>query len=167
LVRRKIDVAFEDLGETRVKNLVDTKRVFRIALPSARTGNVSAADGEPHKGSAPQSDKRKSGNAGERKRPGIAILPFDNLSGDPEQTYFCDGLTHDLTTDLSRFHELFVIAANSAFAYKSLPRRVQEIGSELGVEYLLEGSGSLGARAVTAPLAAFTGELGGSCHGPQ
>ncbi len=73
-------------------------------------------------------------------KPSIAVLPFENLSGDPEQEYFSDGLTEDITAALSRVPKLFVIASNSAFTYKGRPVKVQEVGKELGVEYVLEGS---------------------------
>jgi adenylate cyclase len=73
-------------------------------------------------------------------KPSIVVLPFTNMSGDPEQEYFSDGITEDLTTDLSRLSGLFVIARNSAFTYKSKVVRVQEVSKELGVRYVLEGS---------------------------
>ena len=72
-------------------------------------------------------------------QPSIAILPLGNLSGDPSQEYFCDGLTNDITTDLSKYSNLFVIATNSAFTFKNKPSKVQDIGSTLGVRYVLEG----------------------------
>lgn len=135
LVRRKIDATFEDLGETAVKNLPDPVHVFRVVAGA----EVAAADDVP--GAPPKERGEAIGDrTSRRERPGIVVLPFDNLSDDPEQAYFCDGLTQDITTDLSRFHDLFVIAANSAFAYKGRPRKAQQIASELGVQYLLEGS---------------------------
>jgi TolB-like protein len=73
-------------------------------------------------------------------KPSIAVLPFTNMSGDPEQEYFSDGLTDDLITDLSRISSLFVIARHSTFTYKGKPTKVQEISKELGVRYVLEGS---------------------------
>ena len=73
-------------------------------------------------------------------RPSIAVLPFTNMSGDPEQSYFSDGITEDIITELSRFSELFVIASNSSFQYRGKPRDLREIGHALGVRYLLEGS---------------------------
>jgi TolB-like protein len=72
--------------------------------------------------------------------PGLAVLPFDNLSGDPDQEYFSDGLTEDIITELSRFRELFVIARNSSFSYKGKAVKVQDVGSDLGVGYIVEGS---------------------------
>ncbi len=73
-------------------------------------------------------------------KPSIAVLPFDNLSGDPEQEYFSDGMTDDLITDLSKVSGLFVIARHSVFTYKDKPVKVQEVAAELGVRYILEGS---------------------------
>ena len=73
-------------------------------------------------------------------KPSIAVLPFDNLSGDPEQEYFADGITEDIITALSKFEELFVIARNSVYTYKGRPVRVQQVSEELGVRYVLEGS---------------------------
>lgn len=74
------------------------------------------------------------------EKPSIAILPFDNMSGDPDQDYFSDGLTEEIITGLSKVPSLFVIARNSSFTYKGKPVRVQQIGQELGVRYVLEGS---------------------------
>ena len=73
-------------------------------------------------------------------KPSIAVLPFANLSGDPQQEYFSDGITDDLITDLSRLPGLFVIARSSSFTYKGKPAKLQEVGKELGVKYVLEGS---------------------------
>ena len=73
-------------------------------------------------------------------KPSIAVLPFDNMSGDAEQEYFSDGMTEDLITDLSKISGLFVIARNSSFSYKGKATKVQEIGRELGVRFVLEGS---------------------------
>src|SRR5262249_35808201 len=73
-------------------------------------------------------------------KPSVAVLPFQNMSGDPEQEYFTDGVTEDIITELSRFHSLFVIARNSSFSYKGKPPNIQEVGKELGVRYVLEGS---------------------------
>ncbi len=73
-------------------------------------------------------------------KPSIAVLPFANLSGDPEQEYFSDGITNDIITDLSKFRELFIIASNTVFTYKNKPVKIQDVGRELGVRYVLEGS---------------------------
>jgi adenylate cyclase len=122
-VRDKLEVTLEDLGEKLVKNIPKPVRMFRIDIAApgedARSGEVSP----------PVPSK-----------PSIAVLPFDNMSGDPEQEYFSDGMTEDLITDLSKISGLFVIARNSSFAYKGKPTKVQQIGRELGVRFVLEGS---------------------------
>ncbi len=120
----KIEAAFEDMGEQHLKNVAEPTRVYRIA------GNASIAI-SPYASAAsfPLPDK-----------PSIAALPFTNMSGDPEQEYFSDGITEDIITELSRFSSLFVIARNSSFAYKGQSVDVRQIAKELGVRYLLEGS---------------------------
>jgi adenylate cyclase len=119
-VRDKLEVMLEDLGERSVKNIARPVRVFRI-------GRAEGARPEPMP--LPVPDK-----------PSIAVLPFTNMSGDAEQEYFSDGMTEDLITDLSKVSGLFVIARNSSFAYKGKAIKVQEIGRDLGVRFVLEGS---------------------------
>lgn len=125
-VRQCADFSFDDLGPVALKN-IGLVRVYQAVTGNGRLGKAGRAADT---------------SALPRARPGIGIviLPFDNLSGDPDQEYFCDGLVTDITTDLSRFPDLLVIAANSAFAYRERRRRVQEIAAELDVRYLLEGS---------------------------
>jgi adenylate cyclase len=116
------EIVLEDLGERELKNIARPVQVFRIAAPTQVAGAPpSAAPAVPH-------------------RPSIAVLPFTNMSGDPEQEYFSDGITEDLITDLSKISALFVIARNSSFAYKGRSVKVQEIGRDLGVRFVLEGS---------------------------
>ena len=140
LVRRRVDFTFEDLGEKQVKNLLDPIRVFRVVSTLHQPNAGVDSTDETHNGLTFVPGCRHVERPHGKKRPGIVVLPFENLSGDREQAYFCDGLTHDLTTDLSRFHDLFVVAANSAFVYKGRPMKTQEIASDLGIQYLLEGS---------------------------
>ena len=116
----KSSVAFEDIGERKLKNMAQPVRVFRWA-----EATVAAVRGTP----LPLPDK-----------PSIAVLPFDNLSGQPEDTYFSDGITEDIITGLAHFRSLFVIARNSSFAFRGKPINLAEIGRRLGVSYLLEGS---------------------------
>src|SRR5499433_622484 len=116
------ELALEDLGERELKNIVRPVQVFRIAPPT----HVVAAAQAPAP-AVPQ-------------KPSIAVLPFTNMSGDAEQEYFSDGMTEDLITDLSKVSALFVIARNSSFAYKGRAIKVQEIGRDLGVRFVLEGS---------------------------
>jgi adenylate cyclase len=123
-VRGKIEVEFEDLGEREVKNLAEPLRVYRIAIEGPSLVHSPAAT-RP----LPLPDK-----------PSIAVLPFDNMSGDPEQEYFADGITEDIITDLSKVSGLFVIARNSAFVYKDKAVNVPEVCRELGVRFALEGS---------------------------
>jgi adenylate cyclase len=122
-VRDKLDVVLEDLGERPLKNIPKPMRVFRVggADRPAPSSFGAAAPPLPHK-------------------PSIAVLPFDNMSRDAEQEYFSDGMTEDLITDLSKVSGLLVIARNSSFAYKGKATKVQEIGQELGVRFVLEGS---------------------------
>ena len=123
-VRDKLDLAFDDIGEQRVKNIARPVRVYRVALPDRQrreAGQGSAASALPDK-------------------PSIAVLPFQNMSGDPEQEYFADGMVEEITTALSRIRWLFVIARNSSFTYKGQAVDVKQVGRELGVRYVLEGS---------------------------
>lgn len=124
-VRDKLDVLFDDLGERAVKNIARPLRVFRVA-PAA------VPEATPDK-----ANRRRTGPC---DKPSIAVLPFDNMSSDPEQDFFADGLTEDLITELSRFHDLTVIARNSTFTYKGRAVKAQQVAAELGVRYMVEGS---------------------------
>lgn len=118
---------FDDLGEQSVKNIARPIRVFRIRL----------AEGPA---SLPDATKALATSSIVSKKPSIAVLPFANMSGDPEQEFFADGLTEDIITELSRFHDLLVISRNSTFVYKGKAVKVQDIGREFGVDYVIEGS---------------------------
>jgi adenylate cyclase len=118
-------IAFEDLGEQSVKNIARPLRVFRIRLV------------EPD---APESAKAGAAAPANTRKPSIAVLPLANMSGDPEQEFFADGLTEDIITELSRFHDLLVISRNSTFTYKGKAVKVQDVAREFGVNYVLEGS---------------------------
>lgn len=122
-VRDKLGLGFEDLGERQLKNIARPVRVFRIATPDIglRTQSANPTLAIPDK-------------------PSIAVLPFTNISGDPEQDYFADGMVEDIITALSHFKALFVIARNSSFTYKGRAVDVKLVGRELGVRYVLEGS---------------------------
>jgi adenylate cyclase len=119
-VRDKVDIEFEDVGNQQLKNIARPVRVYRVRLgpPSSEFRPALALP----------------------EKPSIAVLPFVNLSSDPQQEYFSDGITEDIITELSRFSELFVIARNSSFQYKGKSVDVRQIGRELGVRYVLEGS---------------------------
>jgi TolB-like protein/class 3 adenylate cyclase/Tfp pilus assembly protein PilF len=132
-IRDRLAFAFEDMGEQSVKNIARPVRAYRLrpdaisALPgSAALAAPLPAAAVPAEASAP--------------RLSIVVLPFANLSNDPEQQYFADGITEDLTTDLSRIEGSFVISRNTAFTYKDKPVNAKQIGRELGVRYVLEGS---------------------------
>jgi len=120
-VRDRLPFVFEDLGEQQVKNIARPVRVYRVRdASSANNPSVAAL---------PLPD-----------RPSIAVLPFANMSGDPEQEYFADGMVEEIITALSRIRWLFVIARNSSFTYKGQAVDVKQVGRELGVRYVLEGS---------------------------
>lgn len=123
----KVDGEFEDLGEQQFKNIDKPVHVWRWRDRSAVEQGAQAAPAQREALSLPD-------------KPSLAVLPFDNMSGNPEQEYFADGVVEALTAALSRIKSFFVIARNSAFAYKGRPTNVREIGRELGVGYVLEGS---------------------------
>ncbi|MBE9554197.1 MAG: tetratricopeptide repeat protein [Proteobacteria bacterium] len=118
-VKNKVDLGFEDMGEQMVKNIAEPVRAYRVQLP--RPSVIDAPPVLPDK-------------------PSIAVLPFDNMSGDPEQEYLSDGITEDIITALSRLRWFLVIARNSTFVYKGRSVDVKQVGRELGVRYVLEGS---------------------------
>jgi TolB-like protein len=125
-IRGKVDVTFEDLGSQSLKNIAEPMRVWRV--PYGR-----AVPAVPNRW--PVDETLALPN-----KPSIAVLPFTNLSSDPEQEYFADGMVDDIITALSHFKALFVIARNSSFTYKGRAVDVKQIGRELGVRYVLEGS---------------------------
>jgi adenylate cyclase len=129
-VRGKVPVEFADLGEQRLKNIDRPVRIYATKLSGhlGKAAPVVASHLEALK-ALPLPDK-----------PSIAVLPFQNMSGDPEQEYFSDGMVEDIITALSQFKSLFVIARNSSFTYKGKPVDIKQVGRELGVRYLLEGS---------------------------
>ena len=122
-VRDRLHIAFDDLGEQQVKNITRPVRTYRVALGASSRAAVPA--GAP----LPLPDK-----------PSLVVLPFLNMSGDPEQDYFVDGMVEEIITALSRIRWLFVIARNSSFTYKGLAIDVKQVGRELGVRYVLKGS---------------------------
>jgi TolB-like protein/class 3 adenylate cyclase len=130
-VRDRLDIAFDDLGEQQVKNIVRPVRVYRIAVAASSRAQRPVPIPPPPAAAEPPPLPDK---------PSIAVLPFQNLSGDPEQEYFADGMVEEIITALSRIRWLFVIARNSSFVYKGQAADVKRVGRELGVRYLLEGS---------------------------
>ncbi|MDX1374291.1 MAG: adenylate/guanylate cyclase domain-containing protein, partial [Burkholderiales bacterium] len=127
-VRGKVDAGFVDQGEQQVKNIAYPVRAFRVTVagraPSAARPAAPAAEPAPRP----------------PDRPSLAVLPFTNMSGDPEQEYFADGITEDIITDVSKTPGLFVIARNSSFTYKKQNVDVKVVGHKFGVRHVLEGS---------------------------
>ena len=122
-IEGKLGVSVEDRGEQRLKNITKPVRAYALRAGPLKpsTQKLSAPPLLPD-------------------RPSIAVLPFENMSGDPEQEYFADGMVEDIITALSRFKSLFVIARNSSFTYKGKTIDIKRVGRELGVRYVLEGS---------------------------
>jgi adenylate cyclase len=126
-VGERLDVEFADQGEQSVKNLARPIRVYRVVLDQAAR---AAAE--------PEASPREPASITDK--PSIAVLPFANMSGDPEQEYFVDGLTEDIITELSRFRDLLVISRNSVFMHKGRAVKIPDIAAEFGVQYVVEGS---------------------------
>ena len=129
-VRKILPLQFTDLGAQTVKNIEEPIRAYEVKAQGVEASSAleeasSLADGKP----LALPDK-----------PSIAVLPFENMSGDPEQEYFADGMVEDIITALSRFKSLFVIARNSSFTFKGRAVDIKEVGRRLGVRYVLEGS---------------------------
>ncbi len=168
-VKNKLKLGYEYLGEHSVKNIAEPVRVYRVLMEPEAAGKVIGetrclgrisrktvmaeiiglvivAGGLIGWNIYLQQSKKIEPASVEKMayplpdKPSIAVLPFDNMSGDPEQEYFCDGLTEEIITALSKVPKLFVIARNSAFTYKGKPVKVQQVSEELGVRYVLEGS---------------------------
>ncbi|MGX0965362.1 adenylate cyclase [Bradyrhizobium japonicum] len=128
-IRGKVDTAFEDMGPQSLKNIAEPMRAWRLRVNAS--GSVAAAIEPPIESTQALALPDK---------PSIAVLPFENMSGDPEQEYFADGMVEEIITALSRFKWLFVIARNSSFTFKGKAVDVKEVGRRLGVRYVLEGS---------------------------
>src|SRR5438552_4858353 len=123
-VGNRLDLVFEDMGEQTLKNIERPIRVYSVSLSPAARDSKDAAPAQQE----------------QLERPSIAVLPFNNMSGDPEQEYFSDGITEDIITDLSNVSGLFVVDRNTAVTYKGKPVKVQQVGQELAVAFILEGS---------------------------
>jgi len=121
-VANKLKLSFDDLGEQSLKNVAETVRVYRVSAPAGPTGDTVA------------------GKTLGASKPSIAVLPFTNISGDPEQEYFSDGITEDIITDLSQVSALFVVARNTAFAFKGKALDMVQVAQKLNAAFLLEGS---------------------------
>ena len=121
-VKNKVDLEFEYLGDHSAKNITEPLRIYRVKLESDTTFTK-------------QNKKPKLPD-----KPSIAVLPFNNISDDPDQRYFAEGISEDITTELSRFHSLFVISRNTSFTYRGDTVNAQQVGQELGVEFIVKGS---------------------------
>ena len=131
-VRARLDLKVNDLGDKELKNIVEPIRVFSLQVgPSAAT--------KPPATAKPAKEEKPASAFALPDRPSIAVLPFQNMSGDPEQEYFVDGMVEDIITGLSRIKWLFVIARNSSFTYRGKAVDIRQVGRELGVRYVLEG----------------------------
>jgi TolB-like protein/class 3 adenylate cyclase len=128
-IRGKVEVAFEDLGPRNLKNIAEPMRAWRMQL-----------EGEAASSAPPKPSAETVPPLALAEKPSIAVLPFQNMSGDPEQEHFADGMVEDIITGLSRSKALLVIARNSTFTYKGKAIDIKQIGRELGVRYVLEGS---------------------------
>src|SRR6266853_508485 len=128
-VRGKVEIACDDMGQQSLRNIAEPMRAWRVRLTGQAPSAVKSSLAMSQPQVLPPPDK-----------PSIAVLPFQNMSGDPEQEYFADGMAEDIITALSRFKALFVIARNSSFTYKGRAVDVKQVGRELGVRYVLEGS---------------------------
>jgi TolB-like protein/class 3 adenylate cyclase/tetratricopeptide (TPR) repeat protein len=126
-IRGKVEAVFDDMGAQNLKNIAEPMRAWRVRLD----GNAPATT--PAKAEAESSLALS-------EKPSIAVLPFQNMSGDPEQEHFADGMVEDIITGLSRSKALLVIARNSTFTYKGKAVDIKQVGRELGVRYVLEGS---------------------------
>jgi adenylate cyclase len=152
-VAGRLELTFEDMGEQALKNIARPVRAYRVVVAGA-SASARASSGPPRP-----------------EKPSIAVLPFANMSGDPEQEYFADGMVEEIITALSRIRWLFVIARNSSFTYKGQAIDVKQVGRELGVRYVLEGSVRRGGNRVriTAQLidsanGAISGPIGSTAH---
>jgi adenylate cyclase len=141
----RVSIDFVDSGSHEVKNIERPLHIWSWS-PDGTVGTLEAASGAPQP---------------PRNKPSIAVLPFDNMSGDPEQGYFADGITEDIITDLSKVSGLFVIARNSSFAYKGQAPDVRKVSRELGVRYVLEGSVRRAAGRVRINAQMIDGTTGG------
>jgi adenylate cyclase len=144
-VGNRLDLAFEDIGEQQLKNIEFPVRVYNVLLGDSPARPKSAAQDV----------------VAEADKPSIAVLPFNNMSGDPEQEYFSDGISEDIITDLSKISGLFVVGRNTSFGYKGMSPQLQKVASDLGVRFLLEGSVRKAGQRVRVNAQLIDGSNGG------
>lgn len=147
-VKNKTECAFEDMGLQQVKNIENPVHTYRVVLHGSEAGSGSDASAVLV-----------------LSRPALAVFPFSNLTGDPEQEYFADGLTEDIITALSAWRAFPVIARNSSFIYKGKSVKVQQVADELGVRYVLEGSVRKGGNRLRITAQLIDAKNGTSCLG--
>jgi adenylate cyclase len=144
-VGNRLDLMFEDIGEQQLKNIEFPVRVYNVLLGDAPSRSQNAAQAE----------------VADADKPSIAVLPFNNMSGDPEQEYFSDGISEDIITDLSKISGLFVVGRNTSFGYKGMSPQLQKVASDLGVKFLLEGSVRKAGQRVRVNAQLIDGSNGG------
>ena len=144
-VGNKLDLIFEDMGDQDLKNIEFPVRAFNVVLGDSVVRQKGAAEAE----------------ISDADKPSIAVLPFNNMSGDPEQEYFSDGITEDIITDLSKISALFVVGRNTSFTYKGKSVQLQQVAAELGVKFLLEGSVRKAGQRVRVTGQLIDGQTGG------
>ena len=144
-VGNRLDLVFEDTGDQQLKNIEFPVRVYNVLLGDAPSRSQNAAMAV----------------VADADRPSIAVLPFNNMSGDPEQEYFSDGISEDIITDLSKVSGLFVVGRNTSFGYKGMSPHLQSVASDLGVKYLLEGSVRKAGQRVRVNAQLIDGSNGG------
>jgi adenylate cyclase len=149
-IRNKTSFAFDDLGEKQLKNIDRPVRIY-----------ATRASMKEHVAPVAVSSEAASARTPKLKLPSIVVLPLQNMSADPEQEYFADGLTENLTTDLSRIGSLFVVGRNTAFTYKGKAIDLKQVGRELGVRYALEGSVQRGGDKIRVNVQLIDTETGG------
>jgi len=132
-VRARLDLEVNDLGQTRLKNIVEPVRVYSLQVGRPSRAKAAAPV-------EPATEGKPARRLALPDKPSIAVLLFQNMSGDPEPDYFADGMVEDITAALSRARWLFVIARNSSFTYKGKAVDIKQVGRELGVRYVIEGS---------------------------
>ena len=144
-VGHRLDLQFEDIGAQQLKNIEFPVRVYNVLF-----------------GDSPALPKNGAQNdAADADKPSIAVLPFNNMSGDPEQEYFSDGISEDIITDLSKISALFVVGRNTSFGYKGMSPHLQSVAADLGVKYLLEGSVRKAGQKVRVNAQLIDGSNGG------
>ena len=159
-VKARLDLAVSDLGTTQLKNIAEPLRVYSLEVAKPAQAKPAAQSGH----AAPE---EPSALLALPDRPSIAVLAFQNMSGDPEQEYFADGMVEDIIAGLSRIKWLFVIARNSSFVYKGKAVDVRQVGRELGVRYVLEGSVRKAGDSVRITAQLLEAETGSASLGRQ